>query len=452
MKIIVNGCGKIGKAVLASLVAEGHDVVAIDNNPVVINDITNIYDVMGVCGNGTDSDILKEAGAENADLLVSVTNSDELNMLSCFLAKKMGINHTIARIRNPEYNDKSLAFMRGHLEISLTINPEFMMSNELFSILKLPSAEKIETFSVRNFLMVEHRIKPDSKLSGIKISEFASHFKAKVLIGAVQRGEDVYIPDGNFVLQAGDKIGITATPAEIIKFMREIGVNKAPVRKTMILGGGKTAYYLAKKLSSIGNTVTIIEKNRDVCEKLCESLPGVTIINADGSEQEVLMEEGIETVDAFVALTGMDEQNILLAAFAESKGVSKVIAKVNRNALIPLAEHLGLDTLVSQKGTVSDILVKYARALENSQGSSVEKLYKLMDNKIEALEFIVKEDFEFLEVPFKQLKLKSNILIAGIIRDRKCIIPSGDDKLMAKDKVIVLAANWRINKLSDILR
>lgn len=452
MKIIVNGCGKIGKTILASFVAEGHDVVAIDNNPDVINEITNIYDVIGVCGNGTDSDILDEAGVSKAELIVSVTGSDELNMLTCFLAKRMGTIYTIARIRNPEYNNKSLEFMRQQLDISFTINPELMAAHELFNILKFPSAAKIETFSVRNFEMVEHKLKPNSKLDGVKISELRSAYKAKVLISAVQRGEEVYIPDGNFVLKSGDKIGITATPAEIIKLMREIGANNAPARKIMILGGGKTAYYLAKKLSNIGNTVTIIEKDKNVCEKLCEALPKVTIINADGSEQEVLAEEGIGTVDAFVSLTGMDEQNILVSAFADSKGVPKVITKVNRNALLPLAEHWGLDTLISPKRIVCDVLVKYARALENSQGSSVETLYKLMDDKVEALEFTVKEGLDFLEIPFKDLNLKPNILIAGIIRDRKSIIPSGDDMLMLKDKVIVLAANQRINNLSDIVR
>ncbi len=451
MNIIVNGCGKIGKTIVASLVAEGHDVVAIDNNPNVLAEITNIYDVMGVCGNGTDSDILSEAGAENAHLIVSVTGSDELNMLTCFLAKKMGTEHTIARIRNPEYNDKSLGFMRSQLDISLTINPELMAAHALFNILKLPSAANIETFSTRNFEMVELKLKPDSVLDGVKISDLRSKYKAKFLICAVQRGEEAYIPDGNFVLKSGDKIGVTSTPAEIIKFMRELGNQQSRAKKIMILGGGKTSYYLAKKLAGIGNTVTIIEKNSSVCESLCDALPKATIVNADGSEQESLIEEGLLSVDAFVSLTGMDELNILIASYAASKNVPKVISKINRTALIPLAEHWGLDTFISPQKIVSDVLVQYARALENSQGSSVETLYKLMDDKVELLEFTVKEGLDFLNIPFKDLKLKKNILIAGIIRDRKSIIPSGADMLLANDKVVVLAANQRINNLSDIV-
>jgi len=452
MKIIINGCGKIGKTILASLVAEGHDVVAIDNNPLVLTEITNIYDVMGVCGNGTDSDVLLEAGVDKAELVVSMTGSDELNMLSCYLAKKLGAKYTIARIRNPEYNDKSLSFMREQLDISLTLNPELITSGELFNLLKLPSAAKVETFSVRNFEIVEIKLKPDSPFDGLKIMDLRNKFKAKFLISAVRRGEDAYIPDGNFVLKSGDRICISATTIEIIRLMKEIGIQQNPAKKIMILGGGKLAYYLAKRLSEGNNTVTIIEKNANVCESLCEALPKVTVVNADGTDQEVLLEEGLLSVDAFVSLTGMDEQNILMSAYAQTKGVPKVITKINREALMAMAESWGLDTVVSPKITVSNILVQYARALENSQGSSVETLYKLMDDKVEVLEFIVKDDFESNNIPFKDLALKPNTLVAGIIRNRKTIIPTGDDMFLPLDKVIILAANQRINKLSDILR
>lgn len=451
MNIIVNGCGKVGKTIVASLVLEGHNVVVIDNNPDVLTQITNIYDVMGVCGNGTDCDILAEAGAHNAQLIVSVTGSDELNMLTCFLAKRMGTQHTIARIRNPEYNDKSLGFMRNQLDISLTINPELMAAHALFNILKLPSAANIETFSARNFEMVEFRIKPDSALDGMKISDLRSKYKAKFLICAIQRGEEAYIPDGDFVLKSGDRIGVTSAPGEIFKFMRELGNQHSRARKIMILGGGRTSYYLAKKLAGIGNTVTIIEINKATCESLSDALPKATIVNADGSQQEVLLEEGLLSVDAFVSLTGMDELNILIASYAASKNVPKVISKINRAALIPLAEHWGLDTFISPRKIVSDVLVQYARALENSQGSSVETLYKLMDDKVELLEFTVKDGLDFLNIPFKDLKIKKNVLIAGIIRDRKSIIPSGADMLIPNDKVVVLAANQRINNLSDII-
>ncbi|MBE6787301.1 MAG: Trk system potassium transporter TrkA [Ruminococcaceae bacterium] len=452
MKIIVNGCGKVGITLLESLVAEGHDVVAIDNNPRVLSEVTNVYDVMGVCGNGTDSDVLLEADVGNAELMVSVTGSDELNMLSCFLAKRLGAKYTIARIRNPEYNDKSLGFMREQLDISLTLNPELMAARELFNILKMPSAAKVETFSARNFEIVEIKLKPDSALDGMKIMDMRSKFKAKFLISAVGRGEDAYIPDGNFVLKSGDRVYISATSNEIVKLLKEMGIQQKSAKKIMIFGGGKLAFYLAKKLSEGNNAVTIIEKNPTVCERLCEALPKVTIVNADGTDQEALLEEGLLSVDAFVSLTGMDEQNILMSAYAHTMSVPKIITKINRQALMPLAESWGLDTVISPKMTVSDVLVRYARALENSQGSSVETLYRLMDDKVEALEFIAKDGLDFLNVPFKDLSLKPNILIAGIIRDRKTIIPSGEDMLLVGDKVVVFAANQRINNLSDIKR
>ncbi len=452
MKIIVIGCGKIGATILASLTAEGHDVIALDNNPEIIASITNIHDVMGVCGNGADCDTLEEANAANADLIVAATNSDELNMLACFLAKRMGAQHTIARIRNPEYNDKSLGFMRQHLDLSMAINPELLAAHELYNILKLPSAAKIETFSTRNFEMIELRLKSDSMLDGMNLIEMRNHFKAKFLICAVQRGDEAYIPDGNFVLQSGDKIGITATPAEITKLLREIGILQKQARKIMILGGSRTGYYLAKMLTNAGNSVTLIERDPKICEELCEALPKAVIINGDGAQQEILLEEGLLSVDAFVALTGMDEENILVASFAQSQNVPKVIAKINRDELIPLAEHWGLDCVVSPKKLISDILVQYARALKNSEGSSVETLYKLMDDKVEALEFRVKNDFPMLKVPFKELKTKKNTLIAGIVRDRKLIIPTGEDMLLSGDRVIVTAANQRIDSLSDILK
>lgn len=452
MKIIINGCGKIGKVILASLVAEGHDVVAIDKDPQVLDDITNVYDVMGVCGNGTDSDILLEAGVDSVELLVAVTGSDEFNMLSCFLAKKLGAKNTIARIRNPEYNDKSLTFMREQMDISLTINPEQFAAVELFNILKLPSAAKVELFGSKKFQIIEIKLKSDSKLDGLKIMDIRNKFKARFLISAVCRGEEAYIPDGNFVLKSGDRICISATTSEIVRLMKEIGIQQQPAKKIMILGGGKLAFYLAKKLSEGNNSVTIIEKNPEVCEVLCEALPKVTVVNADGTDQEVLLEEGLLSVDAFVSLTGMDEQNILMSAYAQTKGVPKVITKVNRSALMPLAESWGLDTIISPKMTITDILVRYARALEDSQGSSVETLYKLMDDKVEVLEFIVKDSFSKCEIPFKELTLKPNTLVAAIIRNRKTITPTGDDMFMAGDRVIIVAANQRINTLSDILR
>ena len=451
MKIIVAGSGKIGSTLISSLVNEGHDVVVIDNDPQVIEEITTTNDVMGVCGNCADTDVLEEAGAKEAELLIAVAGSDEFNMLSCFIAKKIGTKNTIARVRNPEYNDRSLGIMKQHLELSMIINPELVAARELFHSLKLPSASKVETFSVRNFEMIEQVLKPGSPLEGVSLSELRSRFKAKFLVCAVKRGDEAYIPDGNFVLKSGDRIGLTASQSELVKLLKEMGVVSTKAKNVMILGASRTAYYLAKRLCMSGSKVTIIEKDERLCQEISEMLPKATVICGDGSDQELLLEEGLLEVDAFVALTGMDEQNMLISSYASSKGVPKVIAKVNRDSLIPLAEHWGLDTTVTPKKLITNVILQYVRALQNSEGSSVETLYKLMDDKVEALEFNVKADLELLNKPFKELNLKKNTLVAGIIRERKIIIPSGEDCLMAGDKVIVLAANQRISKLSDIL-
>lgn len=452
MKIIVIGCGKIGVAAIESLVNEGHDVIAIDNRLDVIEEIRDVYDVICICSNGADFNTLKEAGVDGADMFLSLTGSDELNMLSCIIAKKMGAKHTVARVRNPEYNDKSLGFIKQQIELSLILNPEYLVAQEIFNILKFPAAVNVETFSRRNFEMAELLLRDNSPITGMSLMELRKKFQANYLICVVQRGDDVFIPDGNFVLQSGDRIGITADPTEIQKLLKMLGILQKSVRDVMILGGGRIAYYLSKMLISSGNSVKIIDKDRSRCEVLSDILPQARVIYGDGTDRELLLEEGLASSDSFVALTGMDEENILVSILASAKQVKKVIAKVNRTELSDMAEKLGLDCVVTPKQTVSGIISRYARALANTEGSNVETLYKLMDGKAEAAEFNVAADFGYREIPIKQLKLKNNILIAGILRKRKAIIPSGDDVIMAGDKVIVIAAKTVLNDLSDIMR
>ncbi len=451
MNIMIAGMGKIGTTILESLAKEGHDITAIDTDEHVVLELTDLYDVMGVCGNGADYETLAEAGIEKADLFVAVTGSDELNMLSCFLARKMGARHTIARIRNPEYNDQSLTFMKQQLGLSMAINPELLAAQELFNILKLPSALKIETFSGRNFEMIEMRLPPDSALAGLRLSELKDKYNARVLVPAVQRGREVFIPDGSFELKAGDKIGLMAAANDILKLLRTLGIFRRQAKNVMILGGSRTAYYLAKLLCNIGNPPKIIELDPERCHALSRELPKAVIINGDGAQQELLREEGLDSLDAFVALTGMDEENILISIFAASQNVPKVISKVNRAELGAMATNLGLDCIVSPRQTISDIMVSYARALQNSLGSNVETLYQLMDGMVEALEFNVRSDFAYIDVPLKEIRFRKNIIIGGIIRGRKTIIPGGEDRILPGDKVIVIAANRKLRDLSDIL-
>lgn len=452
MRIIVAGCGKIGTAILAALVAEGHDLIAVDSDPSVIDEITNIYDVIGVNGNASDFDTLSEAGVEGVDMFITAMDSDEQNMLSCFLAKKMGAKRTIARIRNPEYNDNSLGFMRKHLELSLAINPELQTAIELHNILKFPSAVRIETFSRRNLEMLEIILPPDTPLAGMTLMKMREKYDARVLVCCVQRGEEAFIPGGNFVLQEGDKLGIAASPAEISKFFKMLGVLKKKAKNIMILGGSRIAYYLAKMIASGGSSAMIIDQDKQRCEELADVLPNTAIINGNGMQQELLLESGLESADAFVSLTGFDEENILTAIFASMQNVPKAIAKINRDELAAMASKIGVDTIVSPKDITSSVIVKYARALENTENSKVETLYKLMDGKVEALEFIVNAESKVTGVPLKQLQIKNSILIGGIIRGKSSIIPSGDDIVQVDDRVVVISSNAGLNDLNDILK
>ena len=452
MNIVVVGCGKIGSMIVSSLVSEGHEVTVIDEKADVISDLTNIYDVMGVCGGGTDFEALEEAGAGDADVFVAVTDSDEVNMLSCNIAAKMGASRTIARVRKPEYNkEKNLAVMKSQLGLSMTINPELLAAHELFNILKLPSAVKLETFSNRNFEMAELILKADSGLCGMRLSDLKGRYKSNFLVCTVTRGEEVTIPTGNFELKSGDKIGIIATHLELQRTLREMGFLQKQAKNVMILGGSKIGFYLARMLTSGGNSVKIIEKQENVCEELSRTLPGAVITHGDGASQELLFEEGIRSVDAFLALTGLDEENILISIFASSQNVPKVIAKVNRDEMSAMADRLGLDCTVSPKKIVSDIVVRYARALQNSYGSNVETLYKIADGKAEALEFNVTAESEVTGIPLKDLSLKKGILIAGIIHERRPFIPNGDDEICAGDRVIVVSEQKYLSDLSEIL-
>lgn len=452
MDIIVIGCGKVGRHLIDALTAEGHNVLAVDPNPAVIQDITNLYDVMCVCGSGTDSDTLAEANVEKAELVISVTGSDEFNMLACFLAKRMGAKNTVARIRNPEYNDNSLGFLKHHLDLSVPVNPEMLAAKELFNILKFPEALNVETFSVRNFEMVEIKLKEDSLLNGMKLMDVRKQFPGQYLVCAVKRNGETFIPDGNFILNSGDRIGLTAEPAEVTKLLKKLGRLNKQTRTVMILGASKISFYLAKLLISSGIAVKVIELDESRCKEFSNALPEADVIHGDGTSQELLLEEGIENMDGFVSLTGMDEQNILVSIVATNHKVPKVIAKVNRVELSQMAEKLGLDCIVSPQKTVSNVICRYARALQNTVGSNVETLYKIMDDGAEVLEFNVGQDFKAADVQLKDVSIKPGVLIGGIIRGRKTIIPSGSDVILPGDRVVIVASGKNLSDLSDIIK
>lgn len=451
MKIIIFGCGKIGTTIISSLTGEGHDIVAMDKDPAIITEVSNLYDVMALCGNGVDSDTMKEAGVADTELFVAVTGSDELNMLACFLARKMGAKHAIARIRTPEYNDESLVFLKQHLNLSMALNPDLLAAHEIFNILSFPSAVKVETFSGRNLEIIELNIKSGSPLAGMKLLDIRKKYDENFLVCVVMRGDEVFIPDGRFEIKVGDRIGITASHSEIQKLLKNMEMPQKQPKNVMILGASRITYYLAKMLDSAGAKVKVIDVNKSICEEFAGRVPSATMIVGDGMQAEVLLEEGLADADAYVSLTGSDEVNVLSAFLASNHSVPSVIAKVNRPELAQMAEKLGLECIVSPQKSVSNVLSSYARALHNSIGSNVETLYKLLDGKAEVLEFNVRSDFKCRDIPLREMKLKPNILIAGIVRGRRAIIPSGNDCIYAGDKVIVIAAGHVLLDLSDII-
>jgi len=452
MKIIVAGCGKIGETIIEALVNENHDVTALDNDFETVENIRNKFDIIAICGNSTEYQKLKDAGIENTELFIAVTGSDELNMLSCFAAKRMGAKHTVARIRDLENNDEALSFMQEQLELSMAINPERLMAEAIYNIIKLPSAIKVQSFAAGKLTVLELILEDNTALEGKTLIDIRKEYKDKFLVCAVSRDEKVYIPNGNFALKGGDKIAVISSRRNAHKLINIFDIENIQVKNVMILGAGTVSSYLAKLLASGKHSVKIIEKDNLVAEEACEFLPdSVTIINGNGMDTDLLIEEGISSTDAFVCLTGKDESNILSSVTAIKNDVSKVITKINREQLIPIAENLGIDTIVSKRDIVADEIVTYARALENSIDSQIETLYSLLTDEIEALEFKVLPEFEYTNVPLKDIKFDNNVLIAGISRKNQVIIPTGNDVILPGDRVIVVAEGKRVLGLSDII-
>ena len=453
MKIIIVGVGKVGLALTKHLSRE-NKVTIIDQNPQLVDNIINIYDVMGVCGNGASYDVQKEAEADKADLLIATASSDEINILTCLVAKKLGIPHTIARIRNPEY-EKQLRFMREELGLSMSINPEKATAREIARVLRFPNAMKLESFSKGRLELVEYRLPENSALHGMRLSDLYRNIRVRVLICAVSRREETYIPSGDFVLQAGDKIYLTAAPHELELFFRHLGVFRGRASSVMIVGASKLCYYLASQLIDMGMSVKIVDQNRQRCVEIEERLPKALVIVGDGTDSELLQEEGIGQTDAFVAITGLDEANILMSMSAARQSRDcKVVAKINRRSLMELVSTEGMiDSVVSTGAVTTELILKYIRAMKNATGSQVKTLHRIVDEKVEALEFGIKQNYPFVGVPLRDLRIRSGILVAGIVRrSGRIVIPTGDDVINQGDDVIVVATDTEIQDIRDIFQ
>ena len=450
MKIIIAGAGKVGHTVAALLAEEGHDITIIDRDPDTIQILSNSLDVICVEGSATNSGTLREAGAEKADLLLAATEQDEVNMICGISARKLGTAHVIARVRDPEYLHQT-EFLRETLGLSVLVNPEYECAKEISRALRFPGAVRVDSFSKGSLEIVEHKIPAGGKLEGVALKELVQRFGAKILVGVVERGREAMIPNGNFVLQAGDRLSITGESRELRRFFTAIGQFKRPVRRVMIMGGGRSAVYLTRMLQESGMEVTVVERDRERCELLCDLIPQANIICGDATRSDVLQEDGLSAADAFVALTGDDEDNIITSLYAKSCGVGSVVVKVNRDYLDEILDNVGLTTIVSPKEIVAQQLTRYVRAMSYSKGGSMETLYRLADGKVEALEFKVSPRSACVNIPLKDLKLKPNILITAIIRGSKSIIPDGSSRILPGDHAVIVTAAGRLQNLDSIV-
>lgn len=450
MKIIIIGLGKVGQLLTQYLSNEGHDLVVIDENNKKVEDIVNQYDVFGISGNGANNDILTEAEVHNADAVIAVTASDELNILAGLICKKLGAKNTIARVRNPDYSMQT-QFLRDELGFSMIINPEAEAANEIRRMITFSCANRVDTFAKGKVELIELKVTKYTKLLDLQLMNLFTVTKANILICAVKRGDDVFIPDGNFMLKENDHIYVTGSHKDLTRFCIHVGFETNRIRHVSIIGGSTIAFYLARSLSVLGIKTKIFEQNYDRCVELSQKIPYATIIEADGSNQDILLEEGVASCDALVSLTGLDEENIIMGILSKQLGVKKTIAKINKLHLGKVLDKMDVDNVVDPKSIVASQILGYIRSKENNDDTtSVQTLHKIVNEQVEALEFIINEKTLNLHKPLKSIPIKKQILVAGILRNNEMIVPKGDDTLEINDRIIVVTVDSKMKNVNDI--
>ncbi len=449
MRIVIIGLGTIGRTVLKSLTRKEHTITVIDENKNKIEELIEKYDVQGVVGNGASLDIQREAGVRDTDVIIVLTNSDELNVFACLVAKKLGVKNTVARVRNPEYR-KQILEMQEELGISMIVNPEQDTAAEIFHLISLPEIANVERFAKGKALLVEIVAGKGCALVGETLISIGKKFRTRVLICAVQREDQVVIPSGNFVIEEGDRIHFTSDAKDLRDFLSEIRLVRSKLKNIMIVGGSKIGYYLADELSKKKYKIKLIEQNRETAEELADLLPRVTVVNGNGAQHDLLIEEGIEAMDAFVALTDIDEENMIISMFANKMNVKKTITQIKSDDLYGMLAELGLSNNVSPTDIVANRIISYIRALENKRGSNVLTLYRLVNNQVEAVEFLAKRQEKLYGKPLRSLKIKDNCLVACIIRDSTVMIPDGSTCIQRGDNVIVVTTHKDFDDLTDI--
>lgn len=450
MNIVVVGGGKVGSILIEEL-SSHHDIILIDSNTRVVEDLSSAYDIQVIVGNGSDVDIQREAGVGKCDIFISVSNSDEINIMSCIIARKLGAKFTVARVRKPEYH-AAYDFIKESLEIDYLVNPEDESSFVLSEILKYPNANSIEHFANGKLNMVEFSVEKDSFLADMTLKEFRESFDGNLLVCIVERDGEVFIPSGNTYIKEDDVIHVTGSLEALNKFYRTINKFNKTIDSAIIIGAGNLSYYLIQKLVKRKIDIKLIEVKREICEQFAREFPSIQVICADGTDQNVLEDQGISEYDSCIALTGTDEENIIISIFAKHKKVSKCIAKVNRTSILKLLDMLELDSIITPKRVIADKIIRLVRSIGATGHSKVERLYKLADRRVEALEFIADSDSKTIGTTLMDLELLDNTLIAFIIRDNKIIVPSGQDCIFANDRVVVVTIHEDITNLDGILK
>jgi trk system potassium uptake protein TrkA len=450
MKIIIIGDGKVGYSLAENLSNEDNDVIVIDKDPEALRKADEFLDVMCIKGNGLSTKVLIEAGVKEAQLLIAATASDEMNMVCCLTAKKLGVTHTIARIRDPEYADE-LTLLRHDLGIDMVFNPERAAARDISRMVRFPQAAKIEILARGRVELVEIRITNRISIVGMKIKEIAEKISSSILIGAIVRNDEIIIPKGDFRIEEDDIVHIVGKPAIVSDFCRQIGIDYHKIKNVMIAGGGRIAYYLAKFLEETGIKAKIVEINQERCIELSELLPHTLIINGDASDDTLLHSENLFEMGAFVALTDRDEENFMSALMAKQAGVQKVIAKITRNNYISIIKGIGIESVVNPSQIITNHILRYVRGMKNAQGSPIEALFRIIEGRAEAIEFIANESTDFLNVPLRNLKFKEGILVAVIVRNNDILIPHGNDIIKSGDRVILIVKGRKIFDLNDII-
>ena len=451
MKIIIIGCGRVGQSLAEKLNSDGNKVTVIDKQATKVESITNRCDIMGIVGNGATHTVQQDAGVDSADLLIAVTDSDELNLLCCVIAKKEGNCQTIARVKNPQYSEEA-PYLKEQLGLAMVINPEYAAAEEIARVLRFPAALKIEPFAKGKVELIKFKLAKASKLIGMSVKEMAGKYHSDVLVCTVERGEEAHIAGGDFVFEEKDVVSIIGTPKNANEFFKKIQYTGESIKNALVVGGGAITHYLCGILEHSNVSLKVIERDYKMCEELCTRWQKVDVIHGNPTDRELLQEEGFQKADAFVSLLNLDEENILLSLFAQEFHEGKLITRIDHADYDSVISRLELETVICPVNITSDSILRLVRATRNAKGSNVETLYNMIPGQVEAAEFIIKEKSPIANKPLSELKFKKGVLRASISRGSEVITPRGQDVIQAGDAVVIVSKHLGLEDVTDILR